>query len=60
MTQLYRTLRVIEYIGPLEWINDQKTKDSVKGTYVIKSTNDNDVEKYINSSYIGEPIKLGQ
>ena len=53
MTELYRATRVIEYIGTLDWINNQKKKDGVKGTKVIEGT-----EYSISSAYIGEPIKL--
>lgn len=49
----YKQLRVIEYIGTLDFINEQKVKDSVKGTHKIGDTGN-----LINSAYIGEAMEL--
>ena len=52
MAKIYRTLRVIEYTGTLEFINSQKTLDVIKGTKLFTNGNS------ISSSYIGEPIEV--
>jgi hypothetical protein len=55
MPDIYRTLRVIEVVGTLEFINMQKTKDQLKGT---KTTHYNGTECHLHSAYLGEPVLL--
>lgn len=51
--KIYKQLRVIEYVGTLDFINKQKIKDNIKGTYKIGNTGN-----LINSAYIGESMEL--
>jgi hypothetical protein len=51
--KIYKQLRVIEYVGTLDFINEQKIKDTIKGTYKIGNTGN-----LINSAYIGESMEL--
>jgi len=55
MADIYRTLRVIEVVGTLEFINTQKQKDQLKGT---KQMTINGVNCHLHSAYLGEPTLL--
>lgn len=49
----YRMLRVIEYVGEREWVDEQIAKRGVKGSYVIPSG-----RGVIREAVIGETAEL--
>lgn len=49
----YRVLRVIEYVGEREWVDEQIAKRGVKGSYIVPNG-----RGVIREAIIGETAEL--
>lgn len=52
--QLFRTVRILEYVGTREWLDSTLMRNSVKGVRVA-----GDGEAYIREAYFEFPVLLG-
>lgn len=46
--EIYRVLRVLEYVGPMDWLEHTFANNGVKGTRIV------DANKRINSAFLGD------
>jgi hypothetical protein len=49
----YRVLRIIEYVGDRDWVDDQIAKRQVKGSYVIPNG-----RGVVREAMIGDTVEL--
>lgn len=49
----YRVLRILEYVGDRDWVDDQIAKRQVKGSYVIPNG-----RGVVREAIIGDTVEL--
>jgi hypothetical protein len=55
--RIVRRLRILEYVGPEEWVNSQIEHAGVKGTFIVDRRTSG-VSTVIRSSWLGETNEL--
>jgi hypothetical protein len=53
MAEIVRVLRVLEYVGPRDWIEDAINRRGIKGKVILKEKN-----AYIAEAILGETAEL--